>query len=248
MSGGIGAEITEAILSPHLGEKLILHTSVGGVSIDIDLVTMIMSWIVIGILIGLALFLRRGLRQPVDEKPTRTQALLEAILDFIHGQLTANFSSEQLARRLFPFVGTLFLFVLVSNWLAVIPYLQSPTKDLNVTFSFALLVLFMSQFYALRRKGVKGYIAGFFKPYPFLLPLNVIGELAKPLSHSFRLFGNMFGGAAMLSILYTWVFAKFTAWGVPLAINGFYGLFEGAIQAFVFAILAVAYINVAVET
>jgi len=167
------------------------------------------------------------------------------ILDLVQRQLASNFSSEKLAKELFPFIATLFLFVLFSNWIAVIPYLESPTKDLNVTFSLGLLVFVMSQVLAIRRKRGRKYLHGFLEPYSFMLPLNVVGELAKPLSHSFRLFGNMFGGAIMLSIIYSFML---TSWGLPLVVNVFYGLFEGAIQAFVFAILAVAYINVAVET
>ncbi len=232
-------------MSGNLGEKLILHIPIGGGGIDIDFITIIISWVVIALLIGLTILFRRGLRQPVEEKPSRIQVLLEATIDFIQGQLTSNFASEKLARELFPFIATLFLFVLFSNWISVIPYLDSPTKDLNVPLSFALLVFVMSQFYAVRMKGLRKYLKGFVEPYPFMLPLNIIGEIAKPLSHSFRLFGNMFGGATMLAILYMFIY---TAWGFPLIIMGFYGLFEGGIQAFVFAILAVAYINVAVET
>ncbi|HDL85742.1 MAG TPA: ATP synthase F0 subunit A, partial [Candidatus Acetothermia bacterium] len=140
---------------------------------------------------------------------------------------------------------TLFMFILASNLISVIPYFESPTKDLNVTFSFGLLVFFMSQFFAMRRKGVGKYFKGFIEPYPFMLPLNIVGELARPLSHSFRLFGNMFGGAIMLSIVYIF---PFTSWVIPIGLNFFYGLFVGTIQAFVFSLLAVAYINVAVET
>jgi F-type H+-transporting ATPase subunit a len=232
-------------MSEHLGEKLILHIPVGSGGFDIDLITMIMSWIVIGLLVALALLFRRSLRQPVDAKPNRIQATLDLILQFIESQLTSNFASEKLARELFPFIGTLFLFILFSNWISIIPYFESPTKDLNVTFSFALLVFFMSQFYAVRLNGARRYIKGFMEPYAFLLPLNVIGLMGKPLSHAFRLFGNMFGGAIMLSIIYSFTFLSF---GFPLIVNLFYGLFEGAIQAFVFAILAVAYINAAVET
>ncbi|MCD6142154.1 F0F1 ATP synthase subunit A [Candidatus Bipolaricaulota bacterium] len=232
-------------MSEHLGEKLILHIPVGSGGFDIDIITMIMSWIVIGLLVALALLFRRSLRQPVDAKPNRIQATLDLILQFIESQLTSNFASEKLARELFPFIGTLFLFILFSNWISIIPYFESPTKDLNVTFSFALLVFFMSQFYAVRLNGVRRYIKGFMEPYAFLLPLNVIGLVGKPLSHAFRLFGNMFGGAIMLSIIYSFTFLSF---GFPLIVNLFYGLFEGAIQAFVFAILAVAYINAAVET
>ena len=228
----------------HLGEKLILHVSVGSFSFSFDIVAIIMSWIVIIVLVVVALILRRGLGQDIEEKPSRTQAILESLIDLLKGQLTSSFSSDRLARELFPFVSTIFMFVLVSNWLSVIPYCESPTKDLNVTLSLALLVFVMSQLLAVRMRGGIRYLKGFLEPYPFMLPLNIVSEIAKPISHSFRLFGNTFGGA----ILVTVVSAKFAPVLVPAALNAFYGLFVGAIQAFVFAILTVAYINVAVES
>jgi len=228
----------------HLGEKLILHVSVGSFSFSFDIVAVIMSWIVIIVLVVVALILRRGLGQDIEEKPSRTQAILESLMDLLKGQLTSSFSSDKLAKELFPFVSTIFMFVLVSNWLSVIPYCESPTRDLNVTLSLALLVFVMSQLLAVRMRGGIRYLKGFLEPYPFMLPLNIVSEIAKPISHSFRLFGNTFGGA----ILVTVVSAKFAPVLVPAALNAFYGLFVGAIQAFVFAILTVAYINVAVES
>jgi len=228
----------------HLGEKLILHVSLGSFSFSFDILTVIMSWIVIIVLVVVALILRRGLGQDIEEKPSRTQAILESLIDLLKGQLTSSFSSDKLAKELFPFVSTVFMFVLVSNWLSVIPYCESPTKDLNVTLSLALLVFVMSQLLAVRMRGGIRYLKGFLEPYPFMLPLNIVSEIAKPISHSFRLFGNTFGGA----ILVTVVSAKFAPVLVPAALNAFYGLFVGAIQAFVFAILTVAYINVAVES
>lgn len=228
----------------HLGEKLILHVTLGSFSFSFDIVAVIMSWIVIIVLVVVALILRRGLGQDIEEKPSRTQAILESLMDLLKGQLTSSFSSDKLAKELFPFVSTIFMFVLVSNWLSVIPYCESPTKDLNVTLSLALLVFVMSQLLAVRMRGGMRYLKGFLEPYPFMLPLNIVSEIAKPISHSFRLFGNTFGGA----ILVTVVSAKFAPVLVPAALNAFYGLFVGAIQAFVFAILTVAYINVAVES
>jgi F-type H+-transporting ATPase subunit a len=228
-----------------LGHKLIAHISIGGFPISFDLMTIIMSWIVIALLVILAFILRKSLRQDIDDKPNRVQALLDALIDLIKSQLTSSFASDQLARDLFPFIATLFMFILLSNWISVIPLLESPTKDLNVTFSFGLLVFFMSQYFAIKRKGFGKYMKGFIEPYPLMLPLNIVGEIAKPLSHSFRLFGNMFGGAIMLSIIYSFTFLSV---GFPLIVTAFYGLFEGMIQAFVFSILAVAYINVAVES
>jgi F-type H+-transporting ATPase subunit a len=230
-------------LLTHLGEKRIAVLSLGGFEIRFDITTFIMSWIVMALLVLFALFLRRGLRQRVEEKPNRIQAALVMVVDLIRSQLTDNFSSERLAISMFPFIATLFLFVLLSNWLGVIPYLQSPTQDLNVTFSLALMVFFTSHVLAARIKGTRTWLRGFLEPVPFLLPLNIIGEVSKPLSHAFRLFGNILAG----TILVTVVMAKLAPTIFPPILQLIFGLGFGAIQAFVFAILAVAYINVAVE-
>lgn len=228
----------------HLGEKLIVHVPIGNFSINFDLMTMAMSWLVIALLVVFALFLRRSLRQDVEEKPNRVQAALDVLIGLLQGQLTSNFASEKLARDLFPFVSTLFLFVLFSNWLSLIPYLESPTQNLNVTLSFAILVLFLSQWFAIRAKGFKKYLHSLAEPYIFILPLNLIGDFGRTLSHAFRLFGNIFGGGILITI----VSVKFAPVIFPVVLNIFFGVFVGGIQAFVFALLAVAYINVAIES
>jgi F-type H+-transporting ATPase subunit a len=227
----------------HLGEKRIAVLHIGTYELRFDVTTMIMSWIVIGLIIGLALFLRRGLRQPIEEKPNRTQAALETLIGLLKEQLADNFTSERLAIKMFPFVSAVFLYVLLSNWISIVPYMTSPTQDLNVTFGLALLVFIVSQVMAVRSKGIQRYLRGFAEPYAFMLPINLVGEIAKPLSHAFRLFGNVLAG----TILVTVVMVKFAPIIVPPALNIIFGLFFGGIQAFVFAILTVAYINVAVE-
>jgi F-type H+-transporting ATPase subunit a len=231
-------------LLTHLGEKRIGILNLGGFEIRFDVMTILMSWIVMVLLIVLALLLRRGLRQRMEEKPSRTQAALDMLIDLIRGQLTSNFSSERLAVSMFPFIATLFLFVLLSNWLGVIPYMTSPTQDLNVTMGLALMVFVVSHVLAVRMRGARAYLRGYIEPVPFLLPLNIIGEISRPMSHAFRLFGNIMAG----SILITVVMVKFAPILVPPVLQLVFGLFFGAIQAFVFAILAVAYINVAVES
>lgn len=231
-------------LVEHLGEKRIAILNLGGFELRFDIVTVIMSTIVVVLLVILALFLRRALRQDIEEKPNRVQAALDMLIDLLQGQLTSNFASERLAVALFPFVATLFLYVLFSNWLGIIPYMTSPTQDLNVTMGLALMVFFVSQIFAMRMKGVRRYLKGYLEPVPFLLPLNIIGEISKPMSHAFRLFGNILAG----SILVTVVMVKFAPILVPPVLHLVFGIFFGAIQAFVFAILAVAYINVAVES
>jgi F-type H+-transporting ATPase subunit a len=231
-------------LLEHLGEKQIAILNLGGIEIRFDIVTVIMSVIVLVLLVLLALFLRRALRQEIEEKPNRVQAALDMLIDLLRGQLTSNFASERLAVAMFPFISTLFLYVLLCNWLGVIPYMTSPTQDLNVTMGLALMVFVVSQFLAVRMRGVRRYLKGYLEPVPFLLPLNIIGEISKPMSHAFRLFGNILAG----SILVTVVMVKFAPTVVPPVLQLVFGLFFGAIQAFVFAILAVAYINVAVES
>ena len=230
-------------LLTHLGEKQILVLRVFGAEIRVDWRTIVMSWIVMAILIGLAFWLRRALRQPVEDKPNRTQAALDALIDLLRSQLTSSFASEQLATRMFPFIATLFLYVLISNWLGMIPYLESPTQNLNVTLGLAFVVFFISQYLAMRHRGVKKYLKGFLQPIPVLLPMNIIGEIARPLSHAFRLFGNTLAGTFLVTV----IMVKFAPIAIPSFLTIIFTLFFGAIQAFVFAILAVAYINVAVE-
>ena len=227
----------------HLGEKQIIVLHLGSLQIQFDKAAMIMSWIVIGLLVILALFLRRALRQDIEDKPNRVQAALDALIDLLQGQLMSSFSSERLAREMFPFISTLFLFILFSNWLGVVPGLSSPTQDLNITMGLALMVFVVSQILATRAKGMKKYWKSYLEPMPFLLPLNIIGEISKPMSHAFRLFGNILAGV----ILVTVVMSKFAPIIIPSGLNLIFGLFFGGIQAFVFTILAVAYINVAVE-
>jgi len=242
MIKGIFEQLASSLI--HLGEKQIITLHLGSLQIQFDKAAMISSWIVIGLLVVLALFLRRALRQDVEDKPNRVQAALDALIDLLKGQLTSSFSSERLAREMFPFISTLFLFVLVSNWLGVVPGLISPTQDLNITIGLALMVSVVSQILAIRTKGMKKYWKGYVEPMAFMLPINIIGEISKPLSHAFRLFGNILAG----TILTTVVMAKFAPVLVPSGLNLIFGLFFGGIQAFVFAILAVAYINVAVES
>ncbi|MCK5247913.1 F0F1 ATP synthase subunit A [Candidatus Bipolaricaulota bacterium] len=228
----------------YLDKKQIVTLQLGNLSIQFDKAAMIMSWIVIGLLTVLALFLRRALRQDIEDKPNRAQAALDMLIDLLQGQLTSSFSSEKLAIEMFPFISTLFLFVLFSNWLGIVPGLSSPTQNLNITMGLALMVFAVSQVLAMRAKGMKAYWKGYLEPMPFMLPLNIVGELSKPMSHGFRLFGNVLAG----TILITVVMAKFAPIIVPSGLHLIFGLFFGGIQAFVFAILAVAYINVAVES
>jgi F-type H+-transporting ATPase subunit a len=230
-------------LLEHLGQKEIATWHIGGFAIQVDPKTIIMSGIAALIVLLLALFLRRGLRQPVDEKPNRTQATLDIVLDLLDSQLVGNFSSRSFGARMFPFIATLFLYVLASNWLSLLPGLEAPTTDPNVTLGLALMVLILVHYYSIRTKGFRAYGKSFFNPW-WLAPITILSEVvARPLSHGFRLFGNVFGEMVLVTI----VMAKLEPFVIPIGLRVIFGIGFGLIQAFVFAILAVAYINLATE-
>lgn len=230
-------------LLEHLGQREIVTWHVGGLTIQVAPKTLVMSWIAIAIILVLALLLRRALRQPVEDKPNRIQAVLDILVEQLDAQLTSNFSSKTLGAKLFPFVGTLFLYVLVSNWMSVLPGLEAPTTDPNVTLGLALMVLVMSHVILVRTKGLRGYKKELFTP-AWLAPVNIMTEvIARPLSHGFRLFGNVFGEMVMVTV----ILARLDPFVFPVIFRLIFGLGFGLIQAFVFSILTVAYINLAAE-
>ncbi|HIC96117.1 TPA: F0F1 ATP synthase subunit A [Candidatus Bipolaricaulota bacterium] len=232
------------MMGERLGQVLVVTIRLGDFALSFNLVTVLVSWIVMLILILGALLLRRGLRPP-EEEPTRRQAMLEMVIGAFQRQLGGFFRSPEMALRLFPIVTTIFLFVLLSNWISIIPGLSSPTADLNVTLSLGLMVFFLSHYYGMRRKGPLNYAKEFIEPktlFPLSLFLNLAGEMAKPISHSFRLFGNVLGGGILAAVISSFIPIIF-----PALVHGFYDLFIGTVQAFIFALLAMAYIGIAVE-
>ena len=181
--------------------------------------------------------------------PSGFQNLMEYALEFIR-DLAKNQLGEKDYRPWVPFIGTLFLFIFVSNWSgALVPWrlihlpageLAAPTNDINTTVALALLVS-LAYFYAgLSKKGL-GYFAKYVQPTPVLLPIAILEDFTKPLSLSFRLFGNILADELVVAVLVLLV-----PLFVPLPVM-LLGLFTSAIQALVFATLAGAYIHEALE-
>ena len=206
--------------------------------------TLIFSAIVSFVILGLCLWLKKGF----GFHPTRRQVVLESLLEWFDEILRESLGSR--GRIFLAFTVTLFLFVLLSNWMGLIPGFLSPTRDINVCLGLALLVFMIAHTNAIRTKGVKGYLKSYFKPYWWLFPSNVFAEVSKTLSHSFRLFGNIFAGGIVVALIPTIILKLLHYWGIPLVIvsnpilQGFFGIFVGGVQAFVFTILAVAYVGV----
>src|SRR5664279_3285582 len=141
-----------------------------------------------------------------------------------------------------PLAVALFLFILVANWLEVIPsgehpkILPSPTADINLTLSMAIFVIFGVWIFGVRERGLKNYLKHFVEPYPALLPLNILEELTKPFTLALRLFGNIFASGIMIALI--GLLPVYTIW-FPELIWKLFAMFIGVIQAFIFALLTV---------
>ena len=115
----------------------------------------------------------------------------------------------------------MFLFLLISNWLGIIPHLEEPTKDLNTPLSLGLMGFAIAHYAGIKSKGFKAYAKEYFQPIFFMMPLNVIGEMAKIVSISFRLFGNIMGGAIIILVVSHLTYSLI----LPPFLCAFFGLF-----------------------
>jgi F-type H+-transporting ATPase subunit a len=135
------------------------------------------------------------------------------------------------------------MFLVLSNWLGTFPKLAEPTKDLNTPLGLGIMGFFIAHYAGIRAKGLKGYAKEYFQPVFFMAPLNMIGELSKVVSISFRLYGNMVGGAIIIIVVSHLVYSVL----LPPFLMVFFNLFVGTIQAFVFTMLTLVYISVQVK-
>jgi F-type H+-transporting ATPase subunit a len=202
-------------------------------------------WFVIFLLL-VASFLGTSKLQRI---PEGWQNFMELVLEFTT-EIARNQLGESFYRPWVPFISTLFLFIFGCNWAgALIPWkvielpegeLAAPTNDINTTVALALLVSIFYFYGGLRKKGL-GYFKRYIQPTPILLPINVLEDFTKPLSLSFRLFGNVLADELTVSVL-----TLLVPLIVPLPIMGL-GVFASSVQALIFSTLAAAYITEAVE-
>ena len=202
-------------------------------------------WMVIGV-ICIALLLLAGSKKII---PGRLQSVGEILFEFISNMVRDTMGEE--GRKFFPFIFTLFMFVLVMNMLGMLPYSFTVTSHIIVTFALALTVWLGATVYGFYKNGL-GYLKLFLPPgtppimRPIIFVIELISYLTRPISLSVRLFANMMAGHTMLKVFGAFVVALSWAGVVPLAVMiGFTGLevLIAFLQAFIFAILSCMYIN-----
>ena len=212
---------------------------------SLNIHTLIYTWITLLILIILILLARKAL----NRNNSVGQYLVIQYVEFFRDLVTQSLGEFNF--RHFAFIGTLFTFILFCNLVSLIPGMGEPTSDLMTTFALAITGLCYAQYSGIQAHGLVGHFKNYLQPFALMLPLNIISHLAEVLSLSFRLFGNISGGAMITGL---WHGAISNSLGLQLAtvpismvVLAFFGLFEGFIQAFVFSILSLTYLALEVK-
>lgn len=197
--------------------------------------TVVHTWIIMAIVSVIFIILGRNLRV----RPTRFQNALEWLVEVIDN-LIKDMIPEQ-PRLFLPVVGTLTVFITAVNLGGLIPGLKSPTIDLNTPLALAIVVFFSVHYYGIRRKGLLGHLKHYVEPIFILLPIEIASELARTMSLTFRLFGNILGEEIVIAVLFL-ILPLFVP--VPMML---FSMFTSVIQAYVFTMLTMVYISGAVQ-
>ncbi len=221
-----------------VGEHLEWHLF--GLTINAD--TVISTVVAAVIVVGFGLYLAA---KATSKVPSGLQLIFETVTKQVERQVESNIGIRT-APFVVPLAIALFFFILVSNWMTILPhaweaYVRPPTSDVNLTLAMAFFVIILVHLTGIRVKG-KHYFRHFIEPYPILLPLNIIEELVKPVTLALRLFGNILAGTVMVSVIALLpaaiLWAPTTAWKL-------FDLFIGLLQALIFALLTILYFGFA---
>jgi F-type H+-transporting ATPase subunit a len=194
--------------------------------------TLVYTWLVMGLLVVGSLLITRRLSS--ERSVPRWQNLLEVILGGIRSELREI--SRDDAENYFSFLGTLFLFILVSNLLTVLPGYVAPTSSLTTTAALAILVFLAVPLFGIAKLGLIEYLKEYFRPNILFFPFHVMGEFSRTLALAVRLFGNLMSHEKVITIL-----LAVTPLLFPVVMQAL-GLLIGLIQAYIFSVLAMVYI------
>lgn len=212
--------------------------------------TVIVQWIIMLLLIVIALIMTRGLKKYPTSK---RQHFLEWAIGSLRNLVRETMGNKFVDRVpwITSYIGTLLLFFVCSD-LITLSSLKSPTTDLDTTVGWAIITFFMIYIMGVKFKGIS-YFKEFIKPSPLMLPLNIIGELSRPISLSFRPFGNILGGTIIMGLVYQLLGYISTLiphmsvpvgqFLIPIPLHMYFDLFAGTLQAFIFIMLTMVFVS-----
>jgi F-type H+-transporting ATPase subunit a len=207
------------------------------------------------LLITLAFFIGRSLKK----RPGGFQVIVEKLVDMLYGLVEGTMGKHNL--KFAPYIGTLFLSSIVCTLLGMTQILRSATADISVTAAWALVTTGMVWYCNIKNFGFKSWLKGFTEPIVVMTPMNIVSEIAQPVSLAFRHFGNVAGGGVLTALIYTalsglsslllgWIpgiigSIPFLQVGIPAFLSIYFDLFSGFVQALVFSLLTMVYVGAA---
>jgi len=205
--------------------------------------TLIVTWLIMALFIGFAVIVKvKSRKWNALAKPSGLQNVVEFAVGSFESFFKKNAGDKIM--NLSPWFFTLFVFLIFSNIIGVTG-LRPPTADWSMTFPLALATFVLIQYAGLKHRP-KGYLKGFIEPVFIFLPLNIMGEIAKPVALSFRLFGNILGGVILMSLLYGLAPLVFRL-GFPAFLHAYFDIAIGILQAFIFTVLSITFVGFAAE-
>lgn len=200
--------------------------------------TIVTTWGLMLIMVVASVLITRKLKSSI--RISRWQSILEMIVIGMQGQIKEIGLKK--SRQYISFIGTLFLFIAISNIGIIFPWYEPPTGSLSTTAALAISVFVAVPFFGIQNSGIKGYMRSYLQPTFIMLPFNLISELSRTLALAVRLFGNIMSGGLIVAIL-----LSISPFIFPMVMKVL-GLLTGMVQAYIFSVLATVYIAAAVES
>lgn len=204
--------------------------------------SIVVQWLVMAILAVLFFVLGRNLKV---EPTSKRQMAAEYLVGFFSGMVNDTMGEKY--KNYTPYIGALFCFSILSS-LMVLLGLRAPTADLSVVGTWAVITFILTLRNKIKTGGMKGYLKSFIEPMPFMLPFNIIGDIANPVAQALRHFANIVAGMVIGGLVYfalgQFAFGLFTI-GIPAVLSLYFDLFSSFIQAYIFVTLTMAYVSMA---
>jgi F-type H+-transporting ATPase subunit a len=195
----------------------------------------------------------------IEKRPGRLQVVIEKLVTMLYDLVESTMGKHNL--KFAPYIGALFLSSLLGSLIGLTQIFRSTTGDLSVTLAWALVTTGMVWYHNIRNFGFKAWLKGFTEPIAVMTPMNIVSEIANPVSMAFRHFGNVAGGSVLMSVIYAALAAlssvifgwipgligtiPFFQVGIPAVLSIHFDLFSGFVQAFVFCLLTMIYVGAA---
>lgn len=231
----IGTLLFESGEAGYMIEGLIKY-HVGGQELWIT-TTHVSQLIVTIVILALAFAVRRRFKN-AEEIPGVFQCICETVVEMLDNMVVSNMGQK--GRKYANYIIVIFCYILISN-ISGICGLRSPTADYGVTFMLAIVTFVMIHYNGIRYQK-KDYWKGYLDPFPVFLPVNIISEIATPISMSLRLFANLLSGTIIMALWYG-MMPWFARLGIPAALHFYFDLFSGAIQTYVFCMLTMIFVS-----